>query len=213
MRHAPTHPPAGPAPHSLLLPPCSDTHLWIVGLNWSVNDERKMRTSFGWETRHFGNFSDLARLAGPYGLGARPGLAALADAVLGLAVPKNKQVWAQHGMRCGACCAPRVNAPTTCKAAAAPPVLPGLVAACHAQRSCQVQQCPFRPSSGAPTSDRRPHCINFPSSCQLSARQMRHRRPPCRTGRPPPCRLTSSSMLRSMPPWCGTLLSAWAEAS
>lgn len=72
-----------------------------------MNDERKMRSSFGWETRQFGNFSDLARLASPYGLGACPGLAALADAVLGLAIPKNKQVTAEHGMRCCACCAPR----------------------------------------------------------------------------------------------------------
>lgn len=82
-----------PAPHPHT---CNDSRLWFVGLNWSVNDERKMRSSFGWQTSEFGNFVDLARLAAgsaaTYGLGARPGLATLADRVLGVAVPKNKQV-------------------------------------------------------------------------------------------------------------------------
>ncbi|PRW58907.1 Werner Syndrome-like exonuclease [Chlorella sorokiniana] len=84
----------------------SDRRLCFVGLNWSVNDERKMASSFGWQTSDFGSFVDLARLAASssvaHGLGARPGLAALADIVLGLSVPKNKQItlsdWAGHSL-------------------------------------------------------------------------------------------------------------------
>ncbi|KAL4422950.1 hypothetical protein ABPG75_009147 [Micractinium tetrahymenae] len=72
----------------------SDPAHTFVGLNWHTADARKMLSSFGWETRHFGRFADLASVASRtfYDLGGRPGLAALALRVLGVALPKDKAV-------------------------------------------------------------------------------------------------------------------------
>lgn len=111
---------------SLFLLPCSDQALVFVGLNWQTADERKMASSFGWETRHFGRFEDLGSIASRtiYGLGARPGLAALAERVLVVMVPKNKSVRA-GGVAAG--CGvlghqglPEPTQPTTCNTALQP---------------------------------------------------------------------------------------------
>lgn len=81
--------------------PRSDPRFTFVGLNWAAADERKMLASFGWAPHHFGRLEDLGRAGPGCGLGHRPGLAALADWVLGLSPPKSKQArrrrWLESG--------------------------------------------------------------------------------------------------------------------
>ena len=72
-----------------------------------------------------------------------------------------------------------------------------LVVACL----CCANPAIWAPTTTGPAS----HILAF-NRCHLACRSR------CPTGHPPRCRLTSSSTLRSMPPWCGTLLCAWAEA-
>ncbi|KAL4451222.1 hypothetical protein ABPG77_009294 [Micractinium sp. CCAP 211/92] len=68
---------------------------WVfVGVNWRTADAAKMWSSFGWETRNFGRFVDVVDAASRAGvnLGGRPGLAGLAEAILGVVLHKSKTV-------------------------------------------------------------------------------------------------------------------------
>ncbi|KAI3424211.1 hypothetical protein D9Q98_009567 [Chlorella vulgaris] len=62
-----------------------------VGMNYRTADYAKMQASFGWCSRDFGSFEDLADVAARVGYGQR-GLSALATSVLGLSLPKLKRV-------------------------------------------------------------------------------------------------------------------------
>jgi len=165
-----------------------------------------MRSSFGWETSDFGNYVDLATLAArstaTYGLGGRPGLAALAERVQGLAIPKNKQVRnARVGGRAEqACCKSKRPAfggpgcmsrrePTTCRPL---PTAAGVQCSKHSTcylviAFCQQPNLPFE-NPGHPC------------------------RSPCPTGQPPRCPPSKSSMPPWMPLSCGTWPAAWAES-